>query len=297
MIWEETLPMPSNSILSGQRPQVAMPPGFARGGPDGDSAELCRAVLDKLLRQTVISRLRLAHIDPAAPLGPVPLEDPAESAAQLAGLLRRGTQRELDERVELLLEQGDIDTLFMDILPAVDVAVRDDGENAGDSVRGGEAGPALACWRLQEMIERLSARFQAAGAVRPHGRRVLLAPAEPFAQHIPLLLAGECLTREGWDVWSEPRDGAAELGRMVAGEWFAMVTIEAGTAPVDSLARIVRGLRRASCNDQIRVLVISGALARRPDRLARLGADAAASGLRHACAQAQRLLALLPARF
>jgi hypothetical protein len=45
------------------------------------------------------------------------------------------------------------------------------------------------------------------------------------------------------------------------------------------------------------VLVISQALASAPDRMARLGADAAASGLRHACAQAERLLALMPPQF
>jgi hypothetical protein len=274
-----------------------MPLGFARGRPDGESAALCRAVLDTLLRQTVISRLRLAHPDPAAPIGATLAPDPQDSAEQLAVLLRRGAQRDVDDRVESLLQIGDVDTLFMDILPAADAAVRGHTACGTDTVAGGEAGPALAAWRLQEMIERLSPRFQAAGAVRPHGRRVLLAQAEPSAEHIPLLLAGECLTREGWDVWSEPRGDTAALARMVQDEWFAMATIDAGDAPVDQLARLVRALRRASCNDQLRILVISSALARRPDRLARLGADAAASGLRHASAQAQRLLALLPARF
>jgi hypothetical protein len=285
----------ANQMLSNTRPPASLPPPYARGGPDGDSAALCRAVLDQVLRQTVISRLRLAHGDSVAQSELIAAPDPVESAEQLSALLRRGSQHDVDERVESLLSQGDIDTLFMEILPAADIAVRDH-HDAGGSGRGCEAEPALAAWRLQEMIERLSPRFQAAGATRPHGRRVLLAQVEASTHHIPLLLADECLTRDGWDVWSESHgDGGVLLG-MVHSEWFAMVTIEAADAAVDQLARMVRGLRRASCNDQIRVLVISSALARRPDRLARLGADAAAGGLRHACGQAQRLLALMPPR-
>jgi hypothetical protein len=287
--------MNANDMLSSRHPSTSLAASYARGGPDGDSAALCRAVLDQVLRQTVISRLRLAHGDAVLQSEFLEAADPVESAEQLSALLRRGSQHDVDERVESLLSQGDIDTLFMDVLPAADIAVRDH-HDAGGSGRGCDAEPALAAWRLQEMIERLSPRFQAAGAARPHGRRVLLAQVAPSTHHIPLLLAEECLTRDGWDVWSESHGDASVLMGMLQSEWFAMVTIDAADAAVDQLARLVRGLRRASCNNQIRVLVISSALARRPDRLARLGADAAAAGLRHACAQAQRLLALMPPR-
>jgi hypothetical protein len=43
----------------------------------------------------------------------------------------------------------------------------------------------------------------------------------------------------------------------------------------------------------LRILVMSPGLARRPDRLVRVGADAAAANVRQASVQAQRLLDLM----
>jgi hypothetical protein len=179
----------------------------------------------------------------------------------------------------------------MDVLPAADLLVNAQQE-AGD-----HAAATLAASRLQDLVERLSAPFQSAAHIRAHGHRVLLAQAKPQGRRVQLQLAEECLIRNGWDVWCEPRLGAAELTRMVQREWFAMAALDAAEVPLDQLSPLVRALRRDSCNRNLRVLVISQALASAPDRMARLGADAAASGLRHACAQAERLLALMPPQF
>jgi hypothetical protein len=277
--------------LTSHRAWRVFPPVFGRSQSGGENSALCREVLDQVLRQTVISRLRLAHWEAAAPaFTEADRPDPAQSAAALATMLSRGTQAEVDATVEALLRLHDIDTLVLEVLPAAD-RLGGDHQEAGD-----HAAATLAASRLQDLIERLSPIFQAAARVRPHGHRVLLGQAEPHGRRVQLQLTEECLLRDGWDVWCEPRQDAAELTTMVRDEWFAMAALDATDVAADQLARLVRGLRRASCNRQLRVMLISRQLASAPDRLARLGADAAASDLRHACAQAERLLALMPAK-
>jgi hypothetical protein len=285
---ERTTPLPV--VLSGT--------AQGRATRDRDTSDQCRAVLDQLLRQTVISRLRLAHPD-GSPLPrpsktqtkPLHVLDLAD-ITRFTALLRTGEQFQVDACAEQLIEQSyDLDTMFLDIMPLVEARF----EALGREGNGHLADVTLGTWRLQELVERLTPRFQAAAVTVPTGRRALLGSPESSGQHLRLMIASESLIRDGWDAWPATHAQSAEMIEIVHLDWFALAVMVFDQLGTEPLSTLIRGMRRASVNPELRVLVVSAALARRPDRMARLGADAAAADIRHAAVQARRLSLLMPA--
>jgi hypothetical protein len=256
--------------------------------------------LEDVLRQTVITRLRLAHpeVEPGARN---PGDQHGGSAGQFvsgqvadfADKLRHDSQASVDRAVAWLIDRNaGLETLLLDLAPQVEQRLH--AANAAET--GDHADVTLALWRLQELVERLSLQYQDAATAPRHERRALLATAEPASYRLCLQVAAERLNHDGWDVSCDSETTLPDLAVIAAGDWIALVVIASERAPVDTLAGAIRTLRRASANPDLRVLVMSDALVKRPDRLVRLGADAAAADIRQASVQAARLLALMPSR-
>ena len=97
----------------------------------------------------------------------------------------------------------------------------------------------------------------------------------------------------GWDVTVEKGLDPDEIASLVAREWVGVfgMTLSAETG-LDTLARTVDGVRRASANRSISVIVGGPVFAKTPELVAQVGADAAASDAPTAVILAKKLLLL-----
>jgi methanogenic corrinoid protein MtbC1 len=152
----------------------------------------------------------------------------------------------------------------------------------------------LGLWRLQQVLRELSTAFHDEVDQRECGRRVLLAPA-PGDQHtFGLFMVAEFFRRDGWEVWCEPLSTSNDMVARLRNRWFAVVGFSVGSeARLDSLAIMIRAIRRASQNRSIGVMVGGPIFVEHPEFAARVGADATAADGSQAVSQARSMLALL----
>lgn len=155
----------------------------------------------------------------------------------------------------------------------------------------------LGLMHLQQGLQALSPVLLPDLAPPAEGRRILLLPA-PGEQHtFGLSVVAELFRRGGWDVALEPSADESEAMSLVRDGWFTVVGLSAGTEErASALAAIIPGLRRASCNPGIAILVGGAALRTRPDLAREIGADGMAGDGEQAVRQAEALAALLLAR-
>jgi len=148
--------------------------------------------------------------------------------------------------------------------------------------------------RLQQILRELSPAFQNERECRSHGRRVLLSPA-PSEQHsFGLIMVAEFFQRAGWDVWSDPALNVDEMVKVVRKEWFAVVGLSLSCeARLESLANVIRAIRRASRNRAVGVMVGGQVFTQHPELVALIGADAMATDGAQAVSRAGEMLALL----
>ncbi len=148
--------------------------------------------------------------------------------------------------------------------------------------------------RLQQVLRAVSPEFQEAAPRRARLARVLLVPA-PGEQHtFGLVMVAEFFHRAGWLVAGGPESTDIDPVARVRAMPFAMIGISIGShTRLDSVARLIRAVRRASCNRAIGVLVGGPLLIDHPEIVSQVGADATAADGGQAVAQAEGLLALL----
>jgi MerR family transcriptional regulator, light-induced transcriptional regulator len=148
---------------------------------------------------------------------------------------------------------------------------------------------------LQQALRALSQSFLAAAVEvsQTDARSVLLLPA-PGEQHtFGLLMLGEFFRRSGWHVAGGPVSSHVDAADMVRSGWFDVAAFSVGSeALLDGLARCVRRVRRESRNRDLGILVGGPLFQRRPDLVARAGADATAADAPGAVQQASALLAI-----
>lgn len=155
----------------------------------------------------------------------------------------------------------------------------------------------IGLWRLQEVLHELAPAFLNEAEPAEPGRRVFLVPV-PGDQHtFGAVIVAEFFRRAGWDVWDDPGASKEEILRIVRSEWFSVVGLSVSCEQhIDSLASVIRAIRRASRNPAIGIMVGGQPFIERPERVALVGADATAADGRQATVQAQNLLSLLVAR-
>jgi methanogenic corrinoid protein MtbC1 len=154
----------------------------------------------------------------------------------------------------------------------------------------------VALHRLQDLAHKFSAYLRGmddAETVLPAGPRALCV-AMPGEQHVfGAQLVGEFLRRARWDVWDAPGATEPDIISLLAREWFTIVGISVSTLDQpEALAGLVRRVRRASLNPDLRVMVGGLPFDEHPERAALVGADATARDGRDAVVKAQKLLDL-----
>jgi methanogenic corrinoid protein MtbC1 len=252
---------------------MAEKPIEAISAGDGQSA-LLRAI-----ESQIIPRLVLAH--PAAPAtAPAACESATESVrpspaeiTEFTGIVLRGRADEAAAFMRGLQQRGvTTESLYLELLaPAARHFGRLWETERSDFVEVGDEGSSP-----------LSA-----------GPRALCV-ALPGEQHVfGAQLVGEFLRRARWDVWDAPGATEQDIIALVEREWFTLVGVSISTTDqLDALAGLVRRLRRASLNPDLRVMVGGLPFEDHPERAALVGADATARDGRDAVAKAKKLLEL-----
>jgi methanogenic corrinoid protein MtbC1 len=269
---------------------MAVKPIEAAGSGDSQGA-LLRAI-----EAQIIPRLVLAH--PAAAAAPAasaaPAERPRPSGAQVVeftDIILRGRTDEAASFMRALQGQGvSIESLYLELLAP---AARHLGL-LWETERSDFVEVTIALHRLQELAHKFSAEFsgdrEAATTAGPRALCVAL----PGEQHVfGAQLVGEFLRRARWDVWDAPGATEPDILSLAGREWFTLVGVSISTAEqLDQLAGMVRRLRRASLNPDLRVMVGGLPFEDQPERAALVGADATARDGRDAVAKANKLLEL-----
>jgi methanogenic corrinoid protein MtbC1 len=112
-----------------------------------------------------------------------------------------------------------------------------------------------------------------------------------------LQIVAEFLRRAGWQVLSGTPESRQSLLDLVRQDWFAMVGLStACSTRLESLATVVRLIRRASRNPAVGIMVGGPVFIDHPELAAAIGADATAVDGRQAARQAENVLDLMPSR-
>jgi methanogenic corrinoid protein MtbC1 len=144
--------------------------------------------------------------------------------------------------------------------------------------------------RLQRILRLLSPDFGPALGTGGDGRRVLL--LAPGTTHtFGVTMVAEFFRRAGWDVVGHSDARCADPFALVAEEWFDVVGLSVATdEQLQSCVDMIQGLRRASRNQAVGVLVGGPSFALDPSLAGALGADAVAADAAQAPGLAELLL-------
>lgn len=146
---------------------------------------------------------------------------------------------------------------------------------------------------LQLMLRRLRVPLEPSGAVEAT-RRILLAGMAGNQHTLGLRMVAEMFERADWEVVMEPNATPEGLAARAEAGWFAVVGITvAAEAQLEDLAATVRGVRLASANRAIGVLLGGPAFGADPALARRVGADVAAPDARQAVLRAEGLRVLI----
>jgi methanogenic corrinoid protein MtbC1 len=106
-------------------------------------------------------------------------------------------------------------------------------------------------------------------------------------------MVSEFFRRAGWDVWSDPCASEGDLAALVRSEWFDLIGLSVGMdGHVEPLRSVVLGLRRASRNPSVGIMVGGPILAGRPQLVSEVAADFTATDARQAVERADAFVAL-----
>jgi methanogenic corrinoid protein MtbC1 len=248
---------------------------------DGISApDRRRELLTQLVQGEILPRLALSHRMPAT-ARPAPDSTTAPEAttavntAELVRLVMTEDAAGAIAFIELLQLRGaSPEALYLGVI--TDAAGRL-GEFWMED-RCSFAQVTISVGRLQQVVRSLSPAFQAAAVSRAQAESILLLPA-PGEQHtFGLVMLAEFFRRAGWQVAGGPVSSGYDAADMVRGNWFDVAGFSVGSENlVERLARCIRLVRRASRNRHLLVMVGGPLFLLRPDLVARVGADTAAS--------------------
>jgi len=152
---------------------------------------------------------------------------------------------------------------------------------------------AVALLRLQQILRELAPAFSAARArVAPRLPPRILMAGLPGEQHrLGLMMVGEFLRADGWDVCLPANDTLQAILGVVRKTHCDVVGFSLGsTVGLDRLQALINKVRAASQNQALKVMVGGPIFADDAGRAAPLGADACARDAREAVSMARELL-------
>ena len=257
---------------------------------DGCSPERM-AWLVRTIEAEIIPRLMLAHRSAAAAIDAssvMCIAPTAEDVAELARIVLDQEAAVAGRYIEAFRAEGvPLDTLYLDLLAP---AARYLGE-MWEADLCDFTQVTVGLWRLQQVMYDLSPAFQDDAEYGARSRRAMLVPA-PGSQHtLGLFMVAEFFRRAGWDVWGEPSATVPGLLDAVRVEWFDVIGISIGAEfQIEGLSSVILGLRRASRNPGVRVMLGGPVASQSPDLHIRVGADATAFDAHQALSVAESLL-------
>jgi methanogenic corrinoid protein MtbC1 len=266
---------------------------------EGLSRAMEHGLLLRAIESQVIPRLLLTHPSPpqAVPAtGETASEAVRPAESEVVGFTSIVLQGSTDEAIAFMrdLHASGIsaDSIYLDLLAP---SARYLGE-LWTTERSDFVEVTVALHRLQDLAHKFSAYLRGmddAETVLPAGPRALCV-AMPGEQHVfGAQLVGEFLRRARWDVWDAPGATEPDIISLLTREWFTIVGISVSTLDQpEVLAGLVRRVRRASLNPDLRVMVGGLPFDEHPERAALVGADATARDGRDAVVKAQKLLDL-----
>ena len=144
--------------------------------------------------------------------------------------------------------------------------------------------------RLQEILARFADPAETRVVDERHYALLISTPGE---KHVfGLEIVAESLRGAGWRVRVERGFDAVRSAAAVAAEWVGVVGVTlSGETGLETAARIIESVRRASVNPGVGILVGGPAFAQSPPRVAQVGADAVAVDGPAAVMVARQLLA------
>jgi methanogenic corrinoid protein MtbC1 len=248
--------------------------------------------LERTIQNELVPRLLQSHR--AGPLSPslasaVSRHLPPEDVRAFVNALRNPDDVVGAHFVDSRLQDGcTIETVFLDLLAP---AARRLGEMwESDEVDFVEV--TMAMGRMQRLLRSLSPAFLGDAERNEPVGSVLLSCMSGEQHTFGLIMVGEFLIRDGWQVlvgapWSE-----ADLASIVATQWYDVIGFSVGTDNrLPKLRNDIRRLRAASRNPNVQVMVGGQPIAKNPNLARELGADAYAADTRSVPRVARALLA------
>lgn len=233
---------------------------------------LVHAVRDEIIPRLLAARVRIAAGQQSAPCsGPVS----ARAIRRLARLSIRPPATDAQSFVESLRDDGmSAEAVICDLLPGATRYLGWQWETDGCSFVDVTCGLSV----LQTLLH----IHAGARTPDPHGGgdgRAFLLASMPGEQHtFGIHVAAEFFRQADWDVATATPDSDAEILTRLRSERFAVVGLSAANdRALDAMPDLVRNIRSASLNHEIRVVAGGAALLRRPDLASHLGADAVAT--------------------
>jgi MerR family transcriptional regulator, light-induced transcriptional regulator len=135
----------------------------------------------------------------------------------------------------------------------------------------------LGLCRLHQVLHRVCADVTPAQESTDTASFRALIACPPGEQHtFGAIMVGQFLRRGGWDVWNEFPGSADALLEAVQGNSFRIVGLSVGSERlIDDMPALIRGIRRASRNRDVAILLGGPLVGEVPNLAARLGADGA----------------------
>ncbi len=242
-----------------------------------EAVDMRLALLSRAIEHEIIPRLMLAHQTPDACISLLQSSAPqvsTEDVRAFAKLVLAPDENVAHACIEAMRVRGiSVETIYLDLLAPVARYLGELWEQ--DLCDFTEVTVGLG--RLQQVLRELSPAFGHSNDLAS-GRSVLLLPG-PGEQHtFGLVMVAEFFRRAGWDVGGGPWEAGADPVLMVKREWFDVVGFSLGNeGHVDELAACIKSVKAAALNPAMCVIVGGPIFMQRPEFVAYVGADAAAT--------------------
>ncbi len=257
-----------------------------------------RGVVGRAMELELIPRL-LAHargtvpgVEP--PANPVPTLDAGDVDALVQACLSYDEER-CPAIVTRLLEAGvPLERVCLDLLAPAARALGDMWEE--DQVDFLEV--TLGLGRMQRVVRDIGRRVSALTPMSSDAGQVFLC-AMPDEQHsLGLAMLAEFFVADGWGVTVGHPLGNSDVVHEVGAHWYDVVGLSAGvTQRIPKIAELVAGVRAASLNADLAIMVGGRAFLNDPSLVDRVGADASAPDAAQGPMVARTLVQALRASF
>ena len=257
--------------------------------PKDRLAQFARSIESEMVPRIMLERgERLAR--PGSPTDAPPTRLAPVEITEFAALVLAADRAATFRFIDRLRQRGmPLEAVYLELLAPTARRLGDDW--ISDTLTFTEV--TLGLWQLHHLLRHLSEAFHSEGTRVPAGFQVLLLPS-PGEQHtFGLFMVAEFFRQSGWGVNSGPYASPGELARMARGGFYSVVGFSVSREDqLDSVAREIRNVRRASRNQSIGVMVGGRVFVEHPEFVRRVGADATAVDGREAVHQAQNLVTL-----